>query len=226
MRILIAEDDPKLLKSLVHIFELNHYAVDGVDNGTHAFDYASTGEYDGMVLDIMMPGMDGITLLKKLRAKGVNIPALFLTAKTEVSQRIEGLDAGADDYLPKPFSTGELLARVRAMLRRKDNFTPNILSMGDVHLNCSTYELFYGDKSQPLSGKEFQLMEMLLLNPNNIVTTEQLITHIWGWDTNVDTSVVWVHLSNIRKKLDALSAPIAIRFVRNAGYVLEANNDL
>ena len=222
MRILIAEDDPKLLKSLVHIFELNNYAVDGVDNGIDAFDFASSDEYDGLVLDIMMPGMDGVSLLKKLRAKGITTPALFLTARTEIDQRIEGLDAGADDYLPKPFSTGELLARVRAMLRRKDNFIPDMLTFGAVSLNRSTYELTYGAKSQSLSGKEFQVMEMLMQNPSSIVTAEQLITHIWGWDTNVDTSVVWVHMSNIRKKLESLSAPIAIKFVRNAGYMLEA----
>ena len=222
MRILIAEDDPKLLKSLVHIFELNHYSVDGVDNGNDAFDFASSDEYDGLVLDIMMPGMDGVTLLKKLRAKGITTPALFLTAKTEIDQRIEGLDAGADDYLPKPFSTGELLARVRAMLRRKDNFTPDLLTFEKLTLNRSTYELIRNGKTQALSGKEFQVMEMLMQNPNAIVTAEQLITHIWGWDTNVDTSVVWVHISNIRKKLEGLCAPVAIKFVRNAGYMLEA----
>ena len=221
MRILIAEDDQKLLKSLVHIFELNHYAVDGVDNGIDAFDFASSDEYDGLVLDIMMPGMDGVTLLKKLRTSGITTPALFLTARTEIDQRIEGLDAGADDYLPKPFSTGELLARVRAMLRRKDNFTPDLLTFGALSLNRSTYELLYGGRTQALSGKEFQVMEMLMRNPSGIVTAEQLITHIWGWDTSVDTSVVWVHISNIRKKLDALSAPVTIKFVRNAGYMLE-----
>lgn len=222
MRILIAEDDPKLLKSLLRIFELNHYTVDGVDNGMDAFDFASSDEYDGLVLDIMMPGMDGITLLRKLRTKGITTPALFLTARTEIEQRIEGLDAGADDYLPKPFSTGELLARVRAMLRRKDNFTPDILSVGTLSLNRSTYELVCGGKIQTLSGKEFQVMEMLMRNPNAIVTAEQLITHIWGWNTNVDTSVVWVHISNIRKKLDSLSAFVSIRFIRGAGYILEA----
>ena len=221
MRILIAEDDTRLLKSLVHIFELNNYSVDGVDNGIDAFDFASSDEYDGLVLDIMMPGMDGVTLLKKLRAKGVTTPALFLTARTEIDQRIEGLDAGADDYLPKPFSTGELLARVRAMLRRKDNFTPDILNFGAICLNRSTYELAYGEKNSPLSGKEFQVMEMLMENANIIVTAERLITHIWGWDTNVDTSVLWVHISNIRKKLESLSAPVVIKFVRNAGYMLE-----
>ena len=222
MRILIAEDDPKLLKSLVHIFEMNHYAVDGVDNGVDAFDFASSDEYDGLVLDIMMPGMDGVSLLKKLRANSITTPALFLTAKTETYQKIEGLDAGADDYLSKPFSTGELLARVRAMLRRKDNFTPDLLTFEKLTLNRSTYELICDGKTQALSGKEFQVMEMLMQNRGLIVTAEQLITHIWGWNTDVDTSVVYVHVSNIRKKLDALSAPVAIKFVRNAGYILEA----
>ena len=222
MRLLIAEDDPKLLKSLVHIFETNHYAVDGVSDGSLAFDYASSGEYDGLVLDIMMPGIDGINLLKKLRKDGVTTPALFLTAKTEIYQKIEGLDAGADDYLPKPFATGELLARVRAMLRRKDNFVPDLLCFGELVLNRSTYEIAYNGIAQSLSGKEFQVMEILMQQPSMIVTAEQLITHIWGWETDVDTSVVWVHISNIRKKLDALSAPVAIRFVRNAGYILEA----
>ena len=222
MRLLIAEDDPKLLKSLVHIFETNHYVVDGVSNGSLAFDYASSGEYDGLVLDIMMPGLDGVTLLKKLRKDGITTPALFLTAKTETHQKIEGLDAGADDYLPKPFATGELLARVRAMLRRKDNFVPDLLCFGDLTLNRSTYEIACNGVAQSLSGKEFQVMEMLMQQPGMIVTAEQLITHIWGWETDVYTSVVWVHISNIRKKIDALGAPVSIRFVRNAGYVLEA----
>ena len=222
MRLLIAEDDPKLLKSLVHIFETNHYVVDGVSDGSLAFVHASSGEYDGLVLDIMMPGMDGVTLLKELRKSGITTPALFLTAKTETYQKIEGLDAGADDYLPKPFATGELLARVRAMLRRKDNFVPDLLRFAELTLNRSTYEISYNGAIQSLSGKEFQVMEMLMQQPGIIVTAEQFITHIWGWNTDVDTSVVWVHISNIRKKLDALSAPIAIRFVRNAGYILEA----
>lgn len=221
MRILIAEDDPKLLKSLVHIFELNHYAADGVSNGQDALDYAATGEYDALVLDIMMPGMDGISVLQALRGQGITTPAMFLSARTEVYQRIQGLDAGADDYLPKPFSTEELLARVRAMLRRKENFTPDLLRLGSLVLNRSTYTLSCGDRSVPLSGKEFQVMEMLLLHRGQVLSTEQFLTHIWGWDTGVDTSVVWVHVSNIRKKLDALGSTARIRFVRGAGYVLE-----
>ena len=137
----------------------------------------------------MMPGMDGISLLKKLRLAGVTVPALFLTAKTDIYQRIEGLDAGADDYLPKPFSTGELLARVRAMLRRKDNFVPDLMEFEELMLNRSTYEISYLGMVQSLSGKEFQLMEMLMSNPGVIISSERLITHIWGWDTSVDTSV-------------------------------------
>ena len=223
MRILIAEDEPKLRKSLVHIFEHNHYAVDSVDNGTDAYEFAASGEYDGLVMDVMMPGMDGVKVLQKLRAAGVTTPALFLSARTEVHQRIEGLDAGADDYLPKPFATQELLARVRAMLRRKDNFTPDLLTVGTLTLNRSTFELQCGSRIQPLSSKEFQVMEMLMRHPGQILTAEQLITHIWGWDSNVDTSVVWVHISNIRKKIDALGATVIIKFVRNAGYVLEAS---
>lgn len=221
MRLLIAEDDRKLLKTLTHLFEINNYIVDGVDNGRDAFEYALTGEYDGLILDVMMPLIDGTSVLKALREKGVTTPALFLTARTEVYQRVEGLDAGADDYLPKPFATAELLARVRAMLRRKDNFTPDLLSFSELILNRSTYEISYGERSVSLSGKEFQLTEMLMQRPNMLVSTEQLITHIWGWETNVDTSVVWVHVSNVRKKLDFIGAPIKIRFVRNAGYTLE-----
>lgn len=221
MRLLIAEDDPKLLKTLSHLFKLNNYAVDEVDNGNDAFDYALTGEYDGFVLDVMMPGTDGITLLKKIRQKGITTPALFLTARTETEQRVEGLDAGADDYLPKPFSTSELLARVRAMLRRRDTFTPDIIGFGKLNLNCATYELCYNGSSRALSGKEYQVTEMLIRNPKTVMTTEQIITHIWGWDTNVDISVVWVHVSNVRKKLEALGAPYSIRYIRNAGYVLE-----
>ena len=221
MRLLIAEDDAKLLKSLVHIFEINNYAVDGVGNGLDAYDYALSNEYDGLVLDVMMPGMDGISLIKALRQKGITTPTLFLSAKTEVYQRVEGLDAGADDYLPKPFSTAELLARVRATIRRKDNFTPDLLIYRDLCLNRSTYELVFGNKVQSLSGKEFQVMEMLMENPSVILTTEKFITHIWGWNTDVDTSVIWVHISNIRKKLESLDANITIKFVRGAGYILE-----
>ncbi len=221
MRILIAEDDVRLLKSLVHILELNKFCVDGVDNGIDALEYASSGEYDALVLDIMMPGLDGIQVLRTLRSRSITTPALFLTARTEVQHRVEGLDAGADDYLPKPFSTEELLARIRAMLRRRDSFVPDLLQFGSITLNRSTYELSVGSTTVALSGKEYQVLEVLMANPRIVITTEQLITKIWGWNTGVDTSVVWVHISNLRKKLSSLQASVRIRFIRGAGYVLE-----
>ncbi len=221
MRILIAEDDPKLLKSLIHIFETNKFSADRVSTGEDALLYGQSVEYDGLVLDIMMPGMDGIKVLQTLRQSGVTTPALFLTARTEISQRVEGLDAGADDYLPKPFSTAELLARVRAMLRRKDTYLPDLLTVGSVILNRATYQLSFGDKIQALSGKEFQILEMMMQAPGTIISTDRFITHLWGWDTNVDTSVVWVHISNLRKKINLIHAPLEIHFIRNTGYVLE-----
>lgn len=221
MRILIAEDDTSLLKSLIYVFKLNKYEVDGVSNGLDAYDYASSGEYDGLVLDIMMPSLDGISVLKKLRAQGINTPTLFLTAKTEISDRVEGLDAGADDYISKPFSTQELLARVRAMLRRKDNFVPEIMEYEGLKLNKSTYELSYLNNVVTLGSKELQITEVLFSRKGNIVTIEQLITHIWGWDTDIDTSVVWVHISNLRKKMESINAPVTVKFIRNAGYILE-----
>lgn len=221
MRLLIAEDDPKLLKSLLHIFQRSKFSADGVSDGAEALVHGRTREYDGLVLDIMMPELDGLQVLQTLRREGITTPALFLTARTEVSQRVEGLDCGADDYLPKPFSTVELLARVRAMLRRKETYLPDLLTFGAVTLNRSTYQLLYQGRDQALSGKEFQLLEMMMQAPGSIIPTERFITHLWGWDTNVDTSVVWVHISNLRKKIAALGAPLEIRFVRNAGYVLE-----
>ena len=226
MRLLIAEDDPRLLKSLVYIFESNRFSADGVSNGLDALDYAMSGEYDGIVMDIMMPGLDGIEVLHRLRAAGVATPTLFLSARTEVSQRVEGLDAGADDYLPKPFATEELIARVRAMLRRRDTYSPELLSFGKLTLNCATYQLCCNGKLQPLSGKEFQIMEMFMQSPGMIISTERIMTHIWGWDTDVDTSVIWVHVSNLRKKLSSLSSGAEIRFVRGAGYIMEKTHDL
>ena len=209
----------------MHILESHKFSVDGVNNGDDALNYGLTGEYDGLIFDIMMPGMDGIQVLQSLRASNITTPALFLTARTEVSDRVAGLDAGADDYLPKPFSTVELLARIRAMLRRKDTYLPDLLTVGAVTLNRSIYQLSFRDQIQPLSGKEFQILEMLMQQPGLILPSERFITHLWGWDTTVDTSVIWVHISNLRKKISAINAPMEIRFIRNAGYVLEVKND-
>ena len=221
MRLLVAEDDARLLKSLLYIFKASGYAADGVENGKDALDYALSGEYDGFVCDVMMPEMDGFEVLRRLRQKGISLPTLFLTARSDIEDRVAGLDAGADDYLPKPFAQAELLARVRAMLRRKENYTPDLLLVGGVTLNRSTFEISFDGKSQTLGGKEFQILEMLMSSPSALFSTEQFVTHIWGWDTSVDTGVVWVHISNLRKKLDALGAPLRIRFVRGAGYGLE-----
>ena len=170
----------------------------------------------------MLPGLDGLEVLRRIRSQGVSTPVLFLTARSEVYQRVEGLDAGADDYLAKPFSTAELLARVRAMLRRKDNYLPDLLRAGPLQLNRSSYTLSCGSGTQSLSGREFQIMEMLMQRPSFIVTVDEIMAHVWGWDSEADVSVIWVHLSNIRKKLAQLGAPVSIRFVRSAGYVLEA----
>lgn len=221
MRLLIAEDDEKLLKSLLHVFKTNKFIADGVSNGQDALNYAMSGEYDSIVMDIMMPEKDGIQVLKELRKHHINTPVLLLTAKTQVAQRVEGLDAGADDYLPKPFSVAELLARVRAMLRRKENYTTELVSFMSVTLNCSKMEIVFEEKLISLSGKEFQVLEMLMKNPRIIIPSEQLMTHIWGWDAAVDISVIWVHISNLRKKLEMIGAPITIKFIRGAGYMLE-----
>ena len=221
MRLLIAEDDPRLLKSLLHIFKTSGYTADGVDNGNDAYSYASSGDYDGLILDIMMPGRDGVQVLSDLRKQGCTTPALFLTARTEVSQRIEGLNAGADDYLPKPFATAELLARVQAMLRRRDTYTSNIMEFNGVQLDSASRRLIFGSTSTTLSDKEYQIIEMLFKRPNTIVPIERIKPYVWGWDSTVETSALWVHVSNLRKKFKKLNAPVQIRFAHNAGYVLE-----
>ena len=221
MRLLIAEDDPKLLKSLIHIFERNKFSVDGVSNGKDALLYGQSTEYDGLVLDIMMPGLDGIQVLQTLRKEGVTTPALFLTARTEVSQRVEGLDAGADDYLPKPFSSAELLARVRAMLRRGGGYTPNVIAFGDLALDCGEGILRCGNRSERLSGREFQVMELFMRAPRAIVSAERIMERIWGWESDAEINVVWVHISNLRKKLAVVGSSVVIRVSRGLGYSLE-----
>lgn len=220
MRLLVAEDDPKLLKTLIHIFEHNKFSVDGVSNGGDALTYAQSMEYDGLVLDIMMPGLDGLQVLHTLRQKGITTPALFLTARTEVSQRVEGLDAGADDYLPKPFATAELLARLRAMTRQSVQLSSR-LTFGNLCLDQTTFELSTPSGSFRLANKEHQMMELFLRNPRQIIPTERFLERIWGYDSEVEVSVVWVYISYLRKKLAALQADVEIRASRNLGYALE-----
>ncbi len=225
MRLLVAEDDTDISKALKTILEKNNYSVDTVFNGKDAFEYAITGNYDSMIFDIMMPEMDGIEALKLIRKNGIKTPVLLLTAKSEIADKVEGLDAGADDYLPKPFAVTELLARLRAMLRRKDDFVPDILSFNNVMLNKSTFELSFEDKSVRLVSREFQMLEMLMQNSNQIISTDRFMEHIWGWDSDVEVSIVWVYISNIRKKFASINAPIEIKAIRGVGYCLEVKND-
>lgn len=221
MRLLIAEDDQDIARALTVLFEHNQYSTDTVYNGNDAYDYARTGNYDGIILDIMMPGMDGLEVLKALRSAGLKTPVLLLTARGEIEDRVIGLDAGADDYLPKPFAASELLARVRAMLRRKENYQSDTLEFQGMSLNLSTLELSFRAKSIRLVSREFQMLQMLMQSPGAVISTEQFMERIWGWDSDVEVSIVWVYISNLRKKFEKLGAPINIKAVRSVGYCLE-----
>lgn len=222
MRLLVAEDEREIGKALKLILERSKYSVDWVDNGTDALEYLLTGSYDGAVLDIMMPGQDGIAVLMALRRAGLSTPVLLLTAKAELSDRVAGLDAGADDYLPKPFASSELLARVRAMLRRREQFTPDLLTFEDLTLNCSAYELGSAHGVLRLTNKEFQIMELLMRSPHHIFSSEQLMERIWGWDSDTEINVVWTNIAYLRRKMTRLKVRAEIRSVRGAGYMLEA----
>lgn len=222
MRLLVAEDEREIGKALKLILERSKYSVDWVDNGTDALEYLLTGSYDGAVLDIMMPGQDGIAVLMALRRAGLSTPVLLLTAKAELSDRVAGLVAGADDYLPKPFASSELLARVRAMLRRREQFTPDLLTFEDLTLNCSAYELGSTHGVLRLTNKEFQIMELLMRSPHHIFSSEQLMERIWGWDSDTEINVVWTNIAYLRRKMTRLKVRAEIRSVRGAGYMLEA----
>ena len=221
MKILLAEDEKEMANAITAVLKHNNYFVDAVYNGNDAYNYGLADDYDCIVLDIMMPGMNGIEVLKALREKGIAAPVLFLTAKSDVADRIEGLDAGADDYLTKPFAMGELLARIRAMCRRKSEIAPNDLKMGNVTLKRATFELCTDKGSLRLASKEFQMIEMLMNNPNVLISTERFMEKIWGYDSESEINVVWVYISYLRKKLTQLDADINIKAVRGAGYTLE-----
>ena len=217
----MAEDEKELSQALVAVLKHNNYSVDAVYNGQDAFDYLEGQEYDGAILDIMMPKMDGLTVLKKIREQGNHVPGLLLTAKTQVDDRVLGLDAGADDYLGKPFAMKELLARIRAMTRRLSVVSSNLLCYGNVTLDRTSYELSVGSESIRLANKDFQMMEMLLTNPGQVISTERFMEKVWGYDSETEINVVWVYLSNLRKKLTSLNADIEIKSIRNLGYSLE-----
>lgn len=220
MRLLLAEDEAALSKALKAILERNNYSVDAVYDGQEALEYLKSDNYDGVILDIMMPKIDGITVLRTIREQGNLVPVLLLTAKSEVDDKVLGLDAGANDYLTKPFNSRELLARIRAMTRTQTAQADSMLRAGNVTLNLATYELSTVSGSYRLANKEFQMMEMLMRNPGNLIATERFMEKIWGYDSEAEINVVWVYISYLRKKLNALGADVKINVKRNAGYML------
>ena len=221
MRILVADDEPEMTMVLEALLRRENYSVDVVHDGQDALDYGLADNYDCLVLDIMMPKKDGIQVLQALRVQNVSTPVLLLTAKSQVEDRIAGLDSGADDYLPKPFHNGEFLARVRALTRRGQVFTPSVLAAGNIRLDCSTFELRCGGSAIRLGSKEFQMLELLMRQKGRVVTTEQFMERIWGYDSEVEISVVWAYISYLRRKLEAVGADVRISTRRGFGYLLE-----
>ena len=221
MRLLLAEDEKELSRALVAILKHNNYSVDAVYDGLDAYNYAKAENNDGIILDIMMPKMNGIEALKKMRAEGINVPVLMLTAKSDIDDRIEGLDSGADDYLTKPFAMGELLARIRAMTRRKSELSSNTLKLGNITLSRENFELTGPDGVQRLGNKEYQMLETMMMNPKRLISTERFMEKIWGYDSEAEINVVWVYISYLRKKLTSVGANVVIKASRGMGYSLE-----
>ncbi len=226
MRILLAEDEQALSKALAAILKRNEYIVDTAFDGSEALEYLRKGGYDCIILDIMMPKVDGITVLKELRKSGDITPVLMLTAKSEIDDKVLGLDAGANDYLTKPFNSRELLARIRAITRAAAMQVDDKLRLGNTALDCSTHELSTPNGSYRLTNKEFQMMEMFMRDHKAIIPVETFMERIWGYDSDAEINVVWVYVSYLRKKLTALNANIRIKAMRNTGYILEENNDI
>ncbi len=221
MKLLYAEDEQAMSEAVTDILTYHKYIVDAVCNGKDALDYALADSYDGIILDIMMPEMSGIEVLRELRKKGCRTPILLLTAKSQVEDKIEGLDAGADDYLPKPFEMGELLARIRAMLRRREEFTPDILTCGNLSLNMQSSQLSCGNRSFTLPRLEYRLMEQLMLNQGIYLSSDELMAKVWGYDSDAEIGAVWVYISYLRKRLTAIGANAEIKVKRGTGYTLE-----
>jgi len=221
MRLLLAEDEKELSRALTTILERSNYSVDAVYDGEEALEYLNSNNYDGLILDIMMPRVDGLTVLKKLREKRNLIPVLLLTAKSEVDDKVEGLDAGANDYLTKPFAAKELLARIRAMTREHTSAVNASLHTGNLTLDLASYTLSSPTVNFRLTNKEFQMLEMLMANPGQLIPSERFLERIWGYDSEAESNVVWVYISYLRKKLTALHANVQLKAARNAGYFLE-----
>ena len=221
MRLLIAEDEPDLAEALAAFFEKNQFSVDTVGNGLSAYEYGASGAYDAIILDIMMPRLNGVEVLRRLREEGIHTPVMMLTAKGQKDDRITGFNAGEDDYLPKPFEPDELICRVRAMLRRGGEYQPTVLHVGDLSLDAGSGLLCCGTESVRLSGREFQVMELFMRHPKIVFSADRIMESVWGWDSDAEINVVWVHISNLRKKLKAIGSGVAIRANRGLGYVLE-----
>lgn len=222
MRILIVEDEQQLSEALGAILEKHNYTVDRVFNGEDGLDYILSNIYDLVILDIMLPLMNGLDVLKKARKEGIECPIILLTAKGEVSDKVAGLDCGADDYLPKPFYTEELLARIRALSRRKGEVTnDNELSFGDITLNIGTLELSTSLNSVKLTAKEFGLLELLINRKGSIMNKDDIINKLWGFESEAEHNNVEVYISFLRRKLTFLKSKVTIKAIRNIGYLLE-----
>ena len=223
MRLLLAEDEASLSRAIVTILKKNNYTVDAARDGVEALEYLETNEYDGVILDVMMPRLDGISVLKQIRKSGNNVPIMMLTAKADIDDKVEGLDGGANDYLTKPFAVKELLARIRAMTRNgsKAQQQDSKLRFGNITLDCAAFELSSPYGSFTLANKEFQMLELLMRNPEQIISAEQFMDKIWGFESNAESNVVWTYISYLRKKLEVLKADVRIKARRNVGYSLE-----
>ena len=221
MRLLYAEDEKSLARAVSTILVKNNYSVDVVYDGESALEYLETENYDGAILDVMMPKLDGIEVLRRMRRRGDSTPVLLLTARSEIDDRVTGLDSGANDYLTKPFDMKELLARIRAMTRVLSVQPDKTISFGKVTLDCAGYDLSGPGGRTKLAGKEFQMMEMLMRNPRKLVSTETFMDHIWGYDSEAELNIVWVYISTLRKKLKGIDADIEIKAQRGVGYYLE-----
>ena len=218
--ILIVDDEVQLTQALSVILKQYNYSVDYATDGEQGLDYALSGIYDLIILDIMMPKIDGFTLLKILRKNSIDAPVLMLSAKSEISDKIDGLNLGADDYITKPFNTEELLARIKALLRRKEKFTGDILSFNDISLDRDSFELICSSNRINLGKKEFQILEMLILNQGKSIDKEKFIEKIWGYDTDAEYNTIEVYVSFLRKKLVAVGAATEIKSIRGVGYTL------
>ncbi|MFE5322837.1 response regulator transcription factor [Paenibacillus sp. NPDC056579] len=227
MRILIVEDEAHLAEALAQILRKHHYSVDVVHDGTSGLDYAHSGIYDLLLLDIMLPGMSGLSILQTIRKEGISTPVILLTARGETSDKVSGLDYGADDYIAKPFITEELLARIRAALRRKGEMvTENTLQYGDMELNTATMKLSCGGKEMKLILKESNLLELLILRKQAVTPKEMIIEKLWGFDSEAEHNNVEVYISFLRKKLVHLNSNVGINTIRGVGYVLEVKGSV